>query len=123
MKDYYKTLGVDKNASQDDIKKAFRKLAQKYHPDKGGSEAKFKEITEAYSILSDEKKRREYDSYGQTFPGGQPGAGGFGAGGFDFNNFQGFGGANGVEFDLSDLFDLFNLFDLFKYSIEFFDTF
>jgi molecular chaperone DnaJ len=100
-KNYYEVLGVDKKATTEDIKKAFRKLAQKHHPDKGGSEEKFKEITEAYSILSDDKKRREYDSYGQTFPGG---AGPGNMGGFDFNNFQGFNGANGVEFDISDLF-------------------
>jgi len=70
-KDYYSVLGVDKRATPDDIKKAFRKLAHKYHPDKGGTdEQKFKEITEAYSILSDDKKRREYDTYGQAFAGG-----------------------------------------------------
>ncbi|KND50933.1 MAG: chaperone protein DnaJ [Parcubacteria bacterium C7867-007] len=101
-KNYYETLGIDKKASPDDIKKAFRKLAQKHHPDKGGDESVFKEITEAYSTLSDEKKRREYDNYGQTFPGG--GASGFNGGGFDFNGF----GGQGVEFDISDLFgDLF----------------
>ncbi len=99
-KNYYEILGVEKKATQDDIKKAFRKLAQKHHPDKGGDEAKFKEITEAYAILGDDKRRREYDSYGQTFAGGQ-GAGGFG--GFDPSQFSGFGG-NGVEFDLNDLF-------------------
>lgn len=103
-KNYYETLGVDKKATQDDIKKAFRKLAQKHHPDKGGDEAKFKEITEAYSVLADEKKRREYDSYGQTFAGGGAGAGGFG--GFDPSQFQG-GFAGGVEFDLNDLFQGF----------------
>jgi molecular chaperone DnaJ len=110
-KNYYDILGIDKKANKDEVKKAFRKLAQKYHPDKGGSEDKFKEITEAYSILSDDTKRREYDSYGQTFPGGAgPGAGGFGAGGFnggmggfDFSNFQG-AGMGGIEFDISDLF-------------------
>jgi molecular chaperone DnaJ len=103
-KNYYETLGIDKKASQDDIKKAFRKLAHKYHPDKGsGDETKFKEITEAYSILSDDKKRREYDTYGQSFPGGQPGGAGAGFGGFDFSGFQ-----NGnVEFDLNDLFGSF----------------
>ena len=70
-KDYYHVLGVDKKASKDDIKRAFRKLAHKYHPDKGSTdEQKFKEITEAYSILSDDKKRREYDTYGQAFAGG-----------------------------------------------------
>lgn len=99
-KNYYEILGVEKKASKDDIKKAFRKLAQKHHPDKGGDEAKFKEITEAYAILGDDKKRREYDSYGQTFAGGA-GPGGFG--GFDPSQFTGFG-QGGVEFDLSDLF-------------------
>ena len=100
-KNYYEVLGVDKKATKDDIKKAFRKLAQKHHPDKGGDESKFKEITEAYATLADEKRRREYDSYGQSFgAGGGPGAG---PGGFDFNGFQ-----NGnVEFDLSDLFEGF----------------
>jgi molecular chaperone DnaJ len=105
-KDYYNVLGVDRQASKDDIKKAFRKLAHKYHPDKGGTdEAKFKEITEAYSILSDDKKRREYDTYGQAFAGGQGGGPGFS--GFDFSQFQqGFG--NGAEFDFGDIFgDIF----------------
>lgn len=100
-KNYYDILGIDKKATKEDIKKAFRKLAQKYHPDKGGDEAKFKEITEAYATLADEKKRREYDSYGQTFAGGQ---GGFG--GFDPSQFQGGFGGN-VEFDISDLFGEF----------------
>jgi molecular chaperone DnaJ len=100
-KNYYDILGIDKKANKEEVKKAFRKLAQKYHPDKGGSEDKFKEITEAYSILSDDTKRREYDSYGQTFQGGAgPGAG---MGGFDFSNFQG-AGMGGIEFDISDLF-------------------
>lgn len=98
-KNYYETLGIDRKATQDDIKKAFRKLAQKHHPDKGGSEDKFKEITEAYSVLSDEKRRREYDNYGQTFGGGPQGgaAGGNPFGGFDFSQ-------GGMEFDFSDLF-------------------
>lgn len=100
-KNYYEILGVDKKASQDDVKKAFRKLAQKHHPDKGGDESKFKEITEAYSILSDAKKRREYDNYGQTFNGGSAGAQGNPFGGFDFS---GFARNGGVEFDISDLF-------------------
>ena len=103
-KNYYDILGVDKKATKDEVKKAFRTLAQKHHPDKGGDEAKFKEITEAYSTLSDEKKRREYDSYGQTFSGGGQGAGGFG--GFDPSQFSGFGNG-GVEFDLNDLFEGF----------------
>ncbi len=103
-KNYYDILGVDKKATKDDVKKAFRKLAQTHHPDKGGDEAKFKEITEAYSVLGDDKKRREYDSYGQTFNGSGPGAGGFG--GFDPSQFGGFG-QGGVEFDLNDLFEGF----------------
>lgn len=111
-KDYYKVLGVDKKATQDDIKNAFRKLAHKHHPDKGGDDATFKEVTEAYSVLSDEKKRREYDAYGQAFPGstGSRQAGGPGNpfGGFDFSGFQqGFNGGN-VEFDFGDIFgDIF----------------
>lgn len=108
-KNYYDILGVDKKATKDDIKKAFRKLAQKHHPDKGGDEATFKEITEAYAILGDERKRREYDSYGQTFAGGSQGFGG--AGGFDFSQFGGGFQAGGVEFDLGDLFGEFG--DLF----------
>ena len=113
-KDYYNVLGVDKKASKDDIKRAFRKLAHKYHPDKGSTdEQKFKEITEAYSILSDDKKRREYDTYGQAFAGGGPARGGGqangqGFGGFDFSGFQqGFG--QGAEFDFGDIFgDIFS---------------
>lgn len=97
-KDYYTILGVDKKATKDDVKKAFRKLAQKHHPDKGGDEGKFKEITEAYSVLGDDKKRREYDNYGQAFQGG-----GNPFEGFDFSGFQRQGG--GIEFDFSDLFN------------------
>lgn len=99
-KDYYNILGIDKKASEDDVKKAFRKLAQKHHPDKGGDEAKFKEITEAYSTLSDKKKRREYDSYGQSFNGGGGPQQGGGFGGFQGGGF----GQGGIEFDFSDLF-------------------
>lgn len=107
-KDYYQVLGVDKKATQDDIKKAFRKLAHKHHPDKGGSDDTFKEITEAYSILSDEKKRREYDTYGQAFPGGAGGPQGSPFGGFDFSQFQQGFGQGGVEFDFGDVFgDIF----------------
>ncbi len=103
-KNYYEILGVDKNASQDEIKKAFRKVAHKYHPDKGtGNEAKFKEASEAYSVLSDEKKRQQYDTYGSAGPGMGGGAGGFNPGDFDFS---GFGGAEG--FDFGDIFgDIF----------------
>lgn len=105
-KDYYAQLGIEKNATADEIKKAFRKLAHKYHPDKsGGDEAKFKEISEAYNVLSDEKRRAEYDSYGRVFnESGNTGAGGFG--GFDFSGAQ--GGFNAQGFDFSDIFsDIF----------------
>jgi len=71
MKDYYKILGVSKNASQEEIKKAYYRLAHKYHPDKGGDPEKFKEINEAYQILSDPEKRKQYDLYGQVFEGTQ----------------------------------------------------
>lgn len=97
MKDYYEILGIPRGASKDDIKKAFRKLAHRYHPDKkGGDEAKFKEVSEAYSVLSDDKRRAEYDHYGQTFAGGN------GFGGFDFSGFGQEGG--NVEFDFGDIF-------------------
>lgn len=95
-KDYYQILGVERSASQDDVKKAFRKLAQKYHPDKKtGDEAKFKEVSEAYSVLGNEQKRKEYDSYGRTFAGGQN------PGGFDFSGFQ--GGFQQGDIDLDDI--------------------
>lgn len=101
-KDYYNVLGVDKGASKDDIKKAFYKLASKYHPDKkGGDEAKFKEVNEAYQVLSDEKKRKEYDTYGQTFNGQGPQGGFGGFGGFNQSDF-----AN-MQFDFGDLGDIF----------------
>jgi len=67
MKDYYNILGVKKNASQDEIRKAFHKLAHKHHPDKGGDEKKFKEVNEAYQILSDKNKRAQYDNFGRVF--------------------------------------------------------
>ncbi|MDD5152452.1 MAG: molecular chaperone DnaJ [Candidatus Pacebacteria bacterium] len=108
-KDYYKTLGVEKNASADEIKKAFRKLAHKHHPDKGGDEKMFKEVNEAYQVLSDEKKRAEYDTYGSV--GGGAGFGGAQGqtGGFDFSGFG--GGFNGQGFENIDLNDIFG--DLF----------
>lgn len=115
MKDYYKTLGIEKNASKEEIRRAFHKLAHKYHPDKStGDEAKFKEVNEAYQILSDDKKRAQYDQFGNTGFSGQGGqSGGFGdfsaqggpAGGWDFS---GFNGGQGFEFDLGDIFgDIF----------------
>ena len=110
-KDYYQTLGVSKSASKDEIKKAFRTLAHKYHPDKGGDAEKFKEVNEAYSVLSDEKKKAQYDQFGSAdagagFGGGNPFGGGFG--GFDFSGFQQGGQGGGFEFDIGDLFgDMF----------------
>lgn len=102
-KDYYKVLGVEKSATKEEIKKAFRKLAHKYHPDKGGGdEAKFKEVNEAYQVLSDDRKRAEYDSYGQTFGGNGPQGAGFG--GFDFS---GFGGQGFEGVDLDEIFGEF----------------
>src|SRR6185437_11719127 len=106
-RDYYEVLGVQKNASKDEIKKAFHKLAHKFHPDKKEGDAdKFKEVSEAYSILSDDKKRAEYDSYGRVFGGGGPGGnaggfGGFNAGGFDFSQFQ--EAFNQGGFDMGDI--------------------
>jgi molecular chaperone DnaJ len=102
MKDYYEILGVKKDSSKDEIKKAFHKLAHQHHPDKkGGDEAKFKEINEAYQILSDDSKRAQYDRFG-AYTGGGAAQGGFE--GFDFNGFAG----AGADFDLGDIFgDIF----------------
>lgn len=89
-RDYYEVLGVDKNASEDEIKKAYKKLAIKYHPDRnpGDKEAenKFKEAAEAYSVLSDKDKRARYDQFGPEGVDGMGGAGGFGAGGFSMDD-------------------------------------
>jgi molecular chaperone DnaJ len=108
MKDYYEVLGLERGAGKDEIKKAFRKLAAQYHPDKKtGSEEKYKEITEAYAVLGDDKKKAEYDAYGHAFSGGGQPGGGFG--GFNWSDFaqQGGFGAQGVEFDLNDIFQNF----------------
>jgi curved DNA-binding protein len=111
-KDYYKTLGISKNASPDEIKKAYRKLALQYHPDRGGdkeSETKFKEINEAYQILSDPSKRQRYDQFGDAAfrPGAGGRAGGQGFEGFDFSGF-GEGGFSGFGFGgLGDIFEDF----------------
>ena len=97
-RDYYEVLGVDKSASPDEIKKAYRKLAKKYHPDlnpndKEGAEAKFKEATEAYEVLSDAQKKQQYDQFGHA-AFDQTAGGGYGAGGFG-------------DFDMGDIFSSF----------------
>ncbi|MEX2054262.1 MAG: molecular chaperone DnaJ [Candidatus Colwellbacteria bacterium] len=98
MRDYYEILGVAKNASEEDIKKAYRELAHKYHPDKsGGDEQKFKEINEAYQVLSNKQKRTQYDSFGASSPFGR------GGGPAWEGNFSGFE-------DMGDLEDIFNTF-------------
>ena len=107
-KDYYKTLGIDKNTSQEDVKKAFRKLAHQYHPDKeSGDEDKFKEINEAYQILGDEKKRQQYDQFDSAAfsAGGGPASGWNGA----------YGGGQGVHFDFGDI----DLGDVFSQAFGF----
>lgn len=125
-KDYYKTLGVSKDASQDEIKKAFRKAAKKYHPDlhpdDKDAQDKFKESNEAYEVLGDEKKRKQYDTFGSTggFQGGQnfdPSQYGYGGGGGSytytssddgfsdfFNTVFGGGGGASSGFNINDLF-------------------
>ncbi len=107
-KDYYKTLGVEKNASQDEIKKAFRKQAHKYHPDKSsGNEDKFKEANEAYQVLGDEQKRGQYDQFGSSFNGA---AGQGGQGGQEFGGFS----SQGFNVNMNDLGDMFSGFgDIF----------
>lgn len=94
-RDYYEILDVSKNASADEIKKAFRKAAVQHHPDKeGGDETKFKEINEAYEVLKDDKKRQRYDQFGHAGVGGASGGG--------FSGFEGFQGQN-INFDFGDL--------------------
>jgi len=98
-RDYYETLGVEKNASNEEIKKAYRQLALKYHPDRNssdkGAEKKFKEMNEAYQVISDSEKRARYDQYGSAD----------GVGGFNARDFQGRGSSDFGDF--SDVFDSF----------------
>jgi molecular chaperone DnaJ len=124
-KDFYNILGVAEDASKDQIKKVYRQLAKKYHPDRNKgdktAEAKFKEVQEAYSVLSDEKKREEYDMMRKYGDAGQGGFGPNGASGFDFSEMFGRGGSGrgGRVFrfstsqnpeDLGDIEDLFGSF-------------
>jgi molecular chaperone DnaJ len=104
-KDYYRILGVERSAAAEDVKRAYRKLAHEHHPDKGGSEEKFKEVNEAYQVLSDPQKRQQYDQLGQTFEGTGPG--GFGFDPFARAGAQGFN----VRFeDLGGIGDVFSQF-------------
>jgi molecular chaperone DnaJ len=108
-KDYYNILGISKSASKEEIKKAFYKLAHKYHPDKKeGNEAKFKEVNEAYQVLSNDSKRSQYDQFGSAdgAPFGGFSAQGGPASGWDFSGFQN----GGVEFDFGNLNDIFSDF-------------
>lgn len=111
--DYYQVLGVEKKASKDEIKKAFHKLAHKFHPDKNnGDETKFKEVNEAYHVLSDDKKRAEYDTYGRVFGDSGPGSAGFSAqngsaSGWDFSDLFRNATSSGSSPDLEDLFEGF----------------
>ena len=108
--DYYKILGINKNASEEEIKKAFRKLAHQHHPDKkSGDEKKFKEINEAYQILSDKQKRAQYDRFGKVFNAG-------GGEGWPFGFSAGGGPGFGFEFDpemFGDFTDVGDIFDAF----------
>ena len=110
-KDYYEVLGVPKNASEQDIKKAYRSMAKKYHPDRNKdnpeAEAKFKEVQEANEVLGDPQKRAAYDQYGHAaFENGGAGAGGFGGQGFG-----GFRSTGGSAFeDFGDIFESFGSF-------------
>ncbi len=122
-RDYYEVLGVNKTASNAEIKSAYRKLALKFHPDRNkeaGAEAKFKEINEAYQILSDPKKKQTYDQYGHAafdpssgMGGGQGPFGGFGggqAGGFNWSSYSSSTGQGGADFDFGDPFEIFEQF-------------
>ena len=118
QRDYYEILGVSKNASDDEIKKAYRKLALKYHPDRNPgdkeAEAKFKEASEANEVLSDKQKRARYDQFGHAGVGGNASSGGnpFGGGGYSFNgqsfNFDFGGGEGGFDDIFSTLFGFGN---------------
>lgn len=113
-KDYYQILGVSKNATEEEIKKAFRNLAHQHHPDKdGGNEQKFKEINEAYQVLGNAEKRKKYDQFGSGFENMGAGQGAYG-GGFNWSDFTrqaGYGNTGGsANFDFEDLGDIFGDF-------------
>jgi len=111
-KDYYEILGVSKSASQDEIKAAFRKKAHEHHPDKGGNAEKFKECNEAYQVLGNAEKRKQYDQFGSAFQSGQAGFGGANWGGF-----SGFQNGAKMDFDFEDLSEMFGGFgDIFGFG-------
>lgn len=119
MKDYYKILGVSRDASQEEIKKAFHRLAHKYHPDKGGDPEKFKEINEAYQVLGNKEKRAQYDKFGTTFENfGQQGAYSGGFSPFEDFDFSSFGKSGGFDFDASIFEDIFEDFFGTPYSFR-----
>ncbi len=101
MEDYYKVLGISRDASKEEIKKAYKKLAHKHHPDKGGDEETFKKISEAYHVLSDDNKRAQYDRFGRSGPGMGAGAN------QGTSGFEGFGGFSEADFDFGDIFEEF----------------
>lgn len=109
-RDYYEVLGLSKGASEDEIKKAYRKLSKKYHPDinkEPDAEEKFKEVSEAYEILSDPQKRAAYDQYGHAGTDPNYGAGGAGGGFGGFGGFSGGGFSGGGFGGFEDIFDSF----------------
>jgi curved DNA-binding protein len=116
-KDYYKILGVDKKASQADIKKAYRKLAMKYHPDKNegdaGAEAKFKEVSEAYEVLSNPENRRKYDQLGANWKHYEKN-GAYANRGFGHGQYGGYYRSTGEDIDIDDIFGGGGFSDFFK---------
>lgn len=118
-KDYYNILGVSRSANQDEIKKAYRKLALEYHPDRGGDTEKFKEVNEAYQVLSNPQKKAQYDQFGTADDRFQGGFGGGFQGGSDFEDMFSGGGFSG-GFGFGDIFtDIFaNAFATVNASIE-----
>ena len=104
-KDYYQTLGISRNASPEEIRKAYHKLAHKYHPDKGGDEKKFKELNEAYQILSNKEKKAQYDQFGRVFEG-EAGPG------FDFGS--AFRKGEGFDFGFGDFGDFGDLGEMLE---------
>src|ERR1700722_5497240 len=118
-KDYYKILGITKAATEDEVKRAYRKLAHQYHPDKaGGDDKKFKEINEAYQVLSDKNKRAQYDRFG-TADGAAGFGGGAGPAGAQWGGFggaEGFGGFGG--FDPQNMGDMGDFGDMFESIFE-----